>query len=53
MSASDRGPVDDGPTYSWWQVGRYCYICGWLGRLPLVGYPIVRWHFNRLDRKDR
>lgn len=42
---------DDGPLYSWWHVRHYCYTCGWVGRLPVIGYPIVRWHLQRVGRR--
>lgn len=42
--------IDDEGAH-WWNIGRYCYICGMVARIPLIGYSIVSWHLDRVTKK--
>lgn len=55
MSTSPPEPDDDDgdypepKLYSWWQVGGYCYTCGWASRIPWIGAWLLSRHNDRLN----
>lgn len=50
MELLDNEEYEDDGSH-WRQFRRYCYICGLVGRVPLISYPIVRWHLRRVARR--
>lgn len=43
--------IDEAGLASWWNLTRYCYLCGFVGGAPWIGYRMVSRHTRRVFRR--